>query len=60
MDGTFEIERCKRNILLVGTNVTDNGTIYEICRDLNQTLVPNFFDNVIVVKGLKGAYHIKK
>lgn len=59
MDNVFEIERGTNNVLLIGTDV-DKSEIYEIKRDLETVLVPQYFSKVILVRGLKGAYHIKK
>ena len=59
MDNVFEIERGTNNVLLIGTDL-EKSEIYEVKRDLETILVPKFFDKVILVRGLKGAYHIKR
>lgn len=60
MNHIFKIDGGTQNTLLVGVGSVAPGDVSDIADILRIRLVPRFFNDVIVIRGLEGAYCITK
>ncbi len=61
MNHIFKVDKSLQNVLLVGVDGSvAPGDIPDITAILKLKLVPKFFNDVIVIRGLEGAYYITK